>query len=166
MGYSKEHKIKTAILTVSTSCFKKQRKDESGKVLAELCAKNSFRILSRDIVSDDKRAIGAKLRFYSDELKADVVFTTGGTGMGPYDLTPEATSGVCDRIVPGIPELIRAQGIKKTKMAVLSRGTCGIRKKTLIINLPGSPKAVKESFDAISGIIPHSIEIISGKEHG
>ncbi len=165
MEYSKKHRIKAAILTVSTSCFKKRRKDESGEVLAGICRKNGFLILSKDIVSDDKRAIGAKLRFYSDNLKADVVFTAGGTGMGPYDLTPEATSRICGRIVPGIPEVMRAQGIKKTKMAVLSRGVCGIRKKTLIINLPGSPKAVKESLVAVLDIIPHSIEMINGKGH-
>lgn len=157
--------ITVALLTISTGCYKKERIDTSGDELENLCKKQGYRIIARDIVTDNKRMIKKKLKYFSDKLKVDLILTTGGTGLGPFDLTPEATQEICKRTIPGIAELIRSEGVKKTKRAVLSRCVAGIREKTLIINLPGSPKAVKESFNAIAEIIPHSIEIINGAGH-
>lgn len=157
--------IKVYLLTISTGCYKNRRVDTSGDLMEKFCKKQGYRIIARDIVSDDKKMIKKKLRYFSDKLNVDLILTTGGTGLGPYDLTPEATHEICERIIPGIPELIRNEGIKKTKRAVLSRCVAGIRGKTLIINLPGSPKAVKESLNAIVEIIPHAIEIINGAGH-
>jgi len=165
VGAGAGNKITAAILTVSTSGFSGGRKDESGKILEKLCAENGFSIAAKDIVSDDKAMIKKKLRFYSDKLKANVVLTTGGTGLGPFDITPEATAEVAERIVPGIPELIRRAGGKKTKRSFLSRGLCVIRKKTLIINLPGSPRGASESFEAVSELLPHAVDILKGGGH-
>ena len=163
VGITKENRIKVAILTISSTRSKKE--DKSGKVLEEICKDFGFKMLKKEIVSDDKNLIQNKLKSYCDKLKADVVFTTGGTGLGPFDITPEATLEFVEKVVPGISELMRTEGIKKTKRAALSRGISGIRGKTLIINLPGSPKAVKESLQAILEIIPHSIQMLNGEGH-
>jgi molybdenum cofactor synthesis domain-containing protein len=165
VGITKENKIKVAILTVSTSCFRKEREDKSGKVLEEICKDFGFKILKKEIVPDDKNLIRNKLKSCCDKLKADVVLTTGGTGLGPFDITPEATFEISERIVPGISELMRIEGIKKTKRASLSRGISGIRGKTLIVNLPGSPEGAIESINAILEIIPHAIKMIHGGGH-
>jgi len=101
----------------------------------------------------------------ADERGCELVFTTGGTGLGPRDITPEATASVCDRIVPGLGELMRAEGLKKTGNAVLSRGLAGIRGRTLVINLPGSPRAVRESLSVIMDILPHSLKMMRGGGH-
>ena len=110
--------------------------------------------------------IAKKLKHYSDKLKADIVITTGGTGLGPRDVTPEATLSVIERDVPGLAEYMRLEGLKKTRRSILSRGVCGMRKKTLIINLPGSPKGVKESLGLIIDIIPHALHMMAGHGHG
>jgi len=117
------------------------------------------------IVPDDRDAITRELARLAEEGGHDLVFTTGGTGLGPRDVTPEATGSVCDRLVPGLGELMRAEGLKKTRNAVLSRGTAGLRGKTLIINLPGSPKAVRECLAAILDVLPHAIEMMRGGGH-
>ena len=163
MGITKENRIKVAILTISSTRSKKE--DKSGKVLEEICKDFGFKMLKKEIVSDDKNLIQNKLKSYCDKLKADVVFTTGGTGLGPFDITPEATFEISERIVPGISELMRIEGIKKTKRASLSRGISGIRGKTLIVNLPGSPEGAIESINAILEIIPHAIKMIHGGGH-
>jgi molybdenum cofactor synthesis domain-containing protein len=113
-------------------------------------------------VPDDRETIAAKLREFADEKGLDLVLTTGGTGFGPRDVTPEATLDVVERLVPGIPELMRMESYKITPRAVLSRATAGIRGGTLIVNLPGSPKAVKESLDWILPALPHGLEILKG----
>jgi molybdenum cofactor synthesis domain-containing protein len=118
-----------------------------------------------DIVPDEKARIEEKLLHYCDTLKVKVVFTTGGTGFGGRDVTPEATGQVIEKVIPGLGELMRSEGLKKTKKAALSRGICGIRKGTIIINLPGSPKAVKESLDAVLDLIPHAVEMLEGGGH-
>ncbi len=154
-----------AVLTISTSCAAGGREDISGRTLEELCRSAGLEVVETAIVPDDRDLIQEKLVFFSDDRKVEIILTTGGTGPGPYDITPEATSGVCERLMPGIGELMRAEGGKHTERAYLSRGTAGIRGKTLIVNLPGSPRGVRESMEAISGILIHAIKMIAGGGH-
>jgi len=122
-------------------------------------------VAAYDIVPDEIHALKEKLLHYCDSLAVNVVITTGGTGFSGRDVTPEATLQVIEKNIPGLPELMRAEGLKKTKKAVLSRGICGIRRNTLILNLPGSPKAVRESLEAVLDLIPHSLEMMRGGGH-
>jgi len=154
-----------AVLTASDRCAKGETSDESGRLVSEMAKTIGGRTAVYDIVPDEIAAIKAKLLHYCDELKVNVVITTGGTGFSGRDVTPEATGAVIEKVIPGLPELMRAEGLKKTKKAVLSRGICGIRKNTIVINLPGSPKAVKESLEAILDLIPHSLEMLKGGRH-
>jgi len=156
---------RAAVITISTSCARGEREDVSGRTLEELCRKAGLEVVETAIVPDDRELIIERLIFFSDDRKVDIVLTTGGTGPGPYDITPEATVGVCERLMPGIGELMRAEGGKQTRRAYLSRGIAGIRGKTLVVNLPGSPKAVRESMEAISGILIHAIKMIGGGGH-
>jgi len=157
--------IRVAILTVSDSCAQGKREDISGQTIKDILTKNGFEICDKRIVEDNREAIANGLKYFSDKADIDVVITTGGTGLGPRDTTPEATDSVCERTVPGLSEIIRAQGWKKTRSAVLSRGVAGIRNKTLIINLPGSPKAVKESLEIILDLLPHAVDMMLGCGH-
>jgi molybdopterin adenylyltransferase len=157
--------IRAAILTVSDSCARGRREDISGQAIKDILTKNGFEICDKRIVADNREAIANELKHFSDEANVDVVLTTGGTGLGPRDVTPEATDSVCERTIPGLSEIIRAQGWEKTKSAVLSRATAGIRNKTLIINLPGSPKAVKESLEVILDLLPHAVDMMHGCGH-
>lgn len=157
-------KIKTAILTVSAT--RKMEEDTSGDRIENILKKDeNFSVISREVLPDKKVRIKNRLRKLCDEMKCDLVITTGGTGLGPYDLTPEATLDIIDREVPGLPELMRGEGSKYTKRAMLSRGVSGIRNKSLIINLPGSPTGAVQSLKAIIEIIPHSIHILKGGGH-
>lgn len=157
--------FKFVVLTISDRCSRGETKDESGKVILDLVKNINGKNIRYDIVPDEADLIKEKLIYYCEELKADLVFTTGGTGLGPRDVTPEATGQICEKMVPGISELIRLEGLKKTKNALLSRGLTGIRKRTLIINLPGSPKGVKESLIVVLGLIPHALDMVKGKGH-
>jgi molybdenum cofactor synthesis domain-containing protein len=151
--------ITIAILTLSDKGSKGEREDKSGKVIAETL--NSLgEIKYYDILPDEKDLIKQKLIEYTG--KVDLILTTGGTGLSPRDVTPEATLEVIDREVPGIAETMRIEGLKKTRHSMLSRAVAGIRDQTLIINLPGSPIAVKENLDVIIDVIPHAIEKIKG----
>ena len=154
-----------AVLTASDRCSRGESADESGRVIVEMIKTAGGQTAVRDIVPDEIAAIKEKLIYYCDILKARVVFTTGGTGFGGRDVTPEATGQVIEKVIPGLSELMRAEGLKKTKKAVLSRGISGIRKGTIIINLPGSPKAVKESLEAVLDLIPHALEMLDGGGH-
>lgn len=156
-------KIETGILTISDSCYKGIRIDESGRYLCNACKKNNWQVLKYEIVPDEKEIIKEKLILFSSEL--DLVLTDGGTGVGPRDNTPEATAQVIEKQIPGIQELLRMKTFKNSKYSVLSRGLAGIRKNALIINLPGSLKGVKEFFEILTGIIPHTIEMIRGFPH-
>ncbi len=158
--------MRIAILVASDKGSRGERRDESGKVIAEMMKRLRAQVVAYDIVPDDKIIIAKKLKHYSDKLKADIALTTGGTGLGPRDVTPEATLAVVDRDVPGLAEYMRREGLKKTRRSILSRGICGMRKNTLIINLPGSPKGVEESLDLIIDLIPHAIHMIAGHGHG
>lgn len=157
--------IKIAILTVSDSCAQGQREDISGQEIKTMLDKDRFEIFEKKIVADNREAIANELKYFSDKAGIDVVLTTGGTGLGPRDVTPEATASVCERIVPGLSEIIRIRGWKKTESAVLSRGIAGIRNKTLIINLPGSPKGIRESLEIILDVLPHAVEMMLGGGH-
>jgi molybdopterin adenylyltransferase len=157
--------ITAGILTVSDSCAQGRRQDTSGPTIRESLLTAGYVIGDERIVPDDRDAVVWELTRLADEGGHDLVFTTGGTGLGPRDVTPEATGSVCERLVPGLGELMRAQGLKKTPNAVLSRGIAGIRGRTLIINLPGSPKAARESLEAILEVLPHAIEMMRGGGH-
>lgn len=158
-----DKKIKIAVFTISTRSSRGEREDKSGAELCKLVEKYLGEIVQYKIISDHRKQISDALIEASECLKADIIFTTGGTGLSPTDVTPEATEDVIDRKVPGIAEYIRAKSLEKTKMAVLSRGTSGIRNNSLIVNMPGSPKAVQECFYFIKDILPHALEVLSGK---
>jgi len=157
--------IRAAILTVSDSCSQGKREDVSGRTIADMLDEDKFEICEKKIVADNLKTVIDELNYFSDKAGIDVVFTTGGTGLGPRDVTPEATASVCGRIIPGLGEMMRNEGLKKTKNAVLSRGIAGICNKTLVINLPGSPKGVKESLEIILDILPHAVDMMLGGGH-
>lgn len=157
--------FRAAVLTVSDRCSRGEREDLSGKVVMDLIKNGGGQVVEYDVVPDEQDLIKNKLLFYCDNLKVDFVFTTGGTGFSPRDLTPEATEDVAEKIIPGISELIRLEGLKKTRNAMLSRGVSVIRKDSIIINLPGSPKGAKESFEAIADIILHALAMLKGAGH-
>ncbi len=155
--------INAGILTASDKGHAGDRIDESGKVIAEFLRGIGAEVVDYKIVPDERDIISSNLKRMADELDIDLILTTGGTGFSPRDITPEATLDVIDRQVPGIPEAMRAKSLEITSRAMLSRSVSGIRDKTLIINLPGSPKAVRESLDVILPVLPHAIEILKGQ---
>ncbi len=157
--------IRVAILTVSDSCSQGEREDISGQTIKDMLPEDSFEVCEKKIVADEHEKIVNELKHFSDTADIDVVFTTGGTGLGPRDVTPEATASVCERIIPGLGEIMRAEGLKKTKNAILSRGIAGIYNKTLVINLPGSPRGVKESLEIILNVLPHAVDMMHGGGH-
>jgi len=157
-------KTTAAVLTVSDSCSRGDKADLSGPAVAQALTRRNFQVLLRSLVADERDAIQEKLI----ELcrSARLVVTTGGTGIAPRDVTPEATAAICDRMVEGIGEQMRLQGMRKTRFAALSRGLCGIRGTSLILNLPGSPAGAIESLEAVIDLLPHAMELIAGKtEH-
>ncbi len=151
------------ILTVSDKGSRGEREDESGKAIKELLAALNTRLVKYDIVPDEREVISERLVEWADKEGIDLIITTGGTGLSPRDVTPEATLAVVDRIAPGFAEAMRAESLKKTPMAMLSRAVCGIRGRSLIINLPGSPRAVRECLEAILPALPHAIEVLRGE---
>ena len=151
------------VLTISDKGAKGERHDESGKVVRECLTPLGIRWARYDIVPDEREVILAKLREWADEAGLDLIITTGGTGLSPRDVTPEATLAILDRVAPGFAEAMRAESLKKTPLAMLSRAVAGIRKNTLIINLPGSPKAVTECLEVILPALPHAIETLRGE---
>lgn len=154
------------MLTCSTAGAHGRRTDESGRLLQELVRKHwGADVAAYAVVEDDRRAIARRLKTWSAS-GLDVIFTTGGTGLSPTDVTPEATRDVLDREAPGLAEAMRAAGARKTPLAWLSRAVCGLRGGTLIINLPGSPRGVRENLAAVKGILPHAVEIARGAHRG
>jgi molybdenum cofactor synthesis domain-containing protein len=156
-------KIHAVIITASDACSHGEREDKSGESLVELLTEIGARIVAKEILSDDLDPLSEKLREYADRPDVNLIVTTGGTGFGPRDNTPEATLRVIERQAPGLAEAMRIQTFQNTPMAMISRGVCGIRSATLIVNLPGSPKAVRESFEVIKPVLSHAIDLLSGE---
>ena len=151
-----------AILTISDAGAKGERADTSGDTISEIMAHEGFREIYRDIVPDEKDLISKKLVSWCDGGHVDVILTTGGTGLGPRDVTPEATLSIVDFEVPGIGEAMRLQTLKHTTMAMLSRSVAGVRSGCLIVTLPGSPKGVRECLEVALPAIPHGLEMLKG----
>jgi len=154
---------RAAIITSSDSGYRGEREDSSGPAVREILEREGYQVVSMEILPDDREILGNRMKEIADKELAELVLTTGGTGFSQRDVTPEATEDIIERRVPGIPEAMRAYSMTITKRAILSRAAAGIRKKTLIINLPGSPKAVRESLDYIVGALDHGIEILTGE---
>ena len=157
--------MKAAVLTLSDSCVAGTRVDESGPHIASRLAEAGWEIVAAEIARDERAEIEAALVRFADELGADVVLTTGGTGFSTRDVTPEATLAVADRRAPGLAEALRADGMSKTPHACLSRGEAALRGATLIVNLPGSLKAAREGIDFLLPLLPHAVKMIAGGGH-
>ena len=155
-------KMRAAILTSSDSGYAGQREDLSGPAIRELLEKNGYEVVHMVVLPDDLEMLAAEMARIADEGVAELLLTTGGTGFSPRDCMPEATADITERAVPGIPEAIRAYSMTITPRAMLSRAAAGIRRSTLIINLPGSPKAVRESLEYILPALEHGLEILTG----
>lgn len=154
--------IKAVVITASDACSRGEREDASGAALVELLTNLGAEIVAARILSDDLDPLAQALREFAARSDVNLIITTGGTGLGPRDNTPEATQSVIQREAPGIAEAIRAESLKATPMAMLSRGVCGICAGTLIVNLPGSPKAVRETFAVIAPVLPHALDLLAG----
>lgn len=155
--------IRAAVITVSDACSRGEREDASGAALIELLTASGAEVVDRRILSDDLAPLVQALEEISKRGDVNLILTTGGTGLGPRDNTPEATRQVIEREAPGIVEAIRAESLKVTPMAMISRGVAGVASGTLIINLPGSPKAVRESFAVIEPVLAHAVDLLAGK---
>jgi molybdopterin adenylyltransferase len=158
--------MRVIVLTVSDSVSKGKVEDRSGKSVTERCAELGWSVVSSGILPDDQSAIESFLKTAADGREADLILTTGGTGLGPRDVTPEATLAVGERVIPGLSEQMRAEGHKKNPRAILSRAVAVIRGTTIVINLPGSPKGAVESLDAVAPLLPHAVDVLHGMHHG
>lgn len=154
--------MRIAILTVSDGCFKGERDDKSGDIIAKWCVRLSYEIVDRIIVADEIQEIVSQLVAWVDSGEVDVVLTTGGTGFSPRDVTPEATRIVLDKEAPGLAEAMRRNGLPEVPSAVLSRGLAGSRGKTFVANLPGSPGGVRDGLKVLEGILSHVVDLIKG----
>lgn len=158
--------IRAVVITVSDACSRGERQDESGETLAQLLNDIGAEIVATKIVADDLEPLTDTLRDFADRADVNLVITTGGTGFSPRDNTPEATLAIIERAAPGLSEAMRMETLKQTPMAMISRGVCGIRSGALVINLPGSPKGVRESFAVIQPVLNHAIALLVGKPGG
>jgi molybdopterin adenylyltransferase len=154
--------IRAVVITVSDACSRGERKDASGELLAQLLRDLGAEIVTTRILSDDPDPLANALKDFAGQSNVNLIITTGGTGLAPRDNTPEATLAVIEREAPGLAEAMRIETLKQTPMAMISRGVCGVRSGTLIINLPGSPKGVRESFAVIAPVLPHAIALLAG----
>ena len=155
--------IRAAVITVSDACSRGEREDDSGAALVEQLKEIGAEVVLTGILSDDLEPLVQRLEEIVSRGEVNLIITTGGTGVGPRDNTPEATRRVIEREAPGIAEAIRAESLKVTPMAMISRGVAGVASNTLIINLPGSPKAVRESFAVVKPVLAHSVDLLAGK---
>ena len=149
-----------AVLTVSTSGSQGTRNDSSGQAITEIIEGDDFKVVRYEIVTDDKATISAKMAEWADSEDVDLIVSTGGTGLGRYDVTPEACLAILDKEVPGMAEAMRAKTLEFTPMAMISRSVTGIRGNTLIITLPGSTKGVRECLNVVMPVIPHALELL------
>ena len=157
-----EEKFTAAVVTVSDRSFRGERPDGSGPVVKELLERAGYRVVRLEIVPDEQGEIEALLRALADREDVALAVTTGGTGFAPRDVTPEATIAVCQRMTPGIPEAMRLASLRVTPRAMLSRAAAGIRGRTLIVNLPGSPKAARENLEAVLPALDHGLAMLRG----
>lgn len=155
--------FKVGIITVSTSVAQGRKKSKSDQIIIDLINQMSGEVSAQSIVPDDEKLIIKEIEKFVDELNLNLILTTGGTGFSPTDFTPEATQKVIERKVPGIPEAMRMATFKNSPKSILSRAIAGIRKRSLIINLPGNPKGVKECLEIILPVLPHALKVVSGK---
>ena len=151
-----------AVITVSDACSKGERKDDSGEALVQLLKECGAEIVETKILNDDLDPLAQTLRQFAERPDVNLIITTGGTGLSPRDNTPEATRKVIEREAPGLAEAIRAESLRHTPMGMISRGVCGVFAGTLIINLPGSPRAVRESFAVIKPVLRHALDLLAG----
>jgi molybdenum cofactor synthesis domain-containing protein len=162
---TKTVELRAAVLTVSDRSARGEREDESGPVLAALLREAGAEVVAQEVVPDEPELLAARLRQLTDRADINLVVTTGGTGLGPRDNTPEATRAVVEREVPGIPEAMRAETLRQTPTAMLSRAVCGTRSGALLVNLPGSPKGVRECFAVIRPVLAHAVAQLAGRDH-
>jgi molybdenum cofactor synthesis domain-containing protein len=159
--------IHAVVITASDACSRGEREDKSGELLVQLLTDLGAHIVAKEILSDDLEPLADKLREYADRPDVNLILSTGGTGFGLRDHTPEATRRVIEREAPGLSEAMRIETLKNTPMAMISRGVSGIRSGALIVNLPGSPRAVRESFEVIKPVLQHVVNLLSGENaHG
>lgn len=157
--------LRIGVLTCSDTRSKGLAEDTAGRALIDLAEERGWLVVAYHVSPDDRESIGVSLTEMADVEEADIVFTCGGTGLGPRDVTPEATGDVCERLVPGIAEVLRAESYAVTKRAMLSRAICATRGRTLIINFPGSEKAARESFGFVAGQLEHAVDMMRGGGH-
>ena len=157
--------MRVALVTVSDSVTQGIRPDRSGPELRKRCLARGWQVVSTVVTPDEPAVLQARLIELADSGAADLILTTGGTGLGPRDITPEATQAVCQRIIPGLAEVMREKGRHSNPRAALSRALAGVRGRTIIINLPGSPRGAVESLEAIAELLPHAVEVLGGARH-
>ena len=158
-------RIRAVVITSSDACARGERVDESGAVLAELLRGVGAEIVATEVLADELELLKERLRAYAERADVNLIVTTGGTGFSPRDNTPEATRAVIERDAPGLAEAMRAETLRQTPTAMISRGVCGIRAGTLIVNLPGAPKAVRECFAVIRPVLGHAVTLLAGGSH-
>ena len=157
--------MRVVILTISDSVSRGVRGDASGPALRERCLQLGWDVVAQAVLPDEPASIRERLVSLVNDGAAELILTTGGTGIGPRDSTPEATTEACQKLLPGIPEMTREYGRKKNPRAALSRGVAGVRGRVLIVNLPGSPRGAVESLDAVAELLPHALEVLRGARH-
>jgi len=155
--------LKVGIITISDKASRGERPDKSGPLIRDSFSRSDSQVVKYEVIPDEADVIAQKLAQWADDGSVDVILTTGGTGLAPRDVTPEATLSILDKVVPGLAEMMRVRSFAVTPNAMLSRAVAGLRKNCLIINLPGSPKAVSECLEVIMPVLPHAVEVIKGE---